>query len=316
MSFNRFSVPGYLASVDMDIVKESFRWTNKKEKAAFMKDSSTRRFDAPSIVANAIIDVDLNTIENIFRLLNSLRCKHVVLRILNSIDRIQLERIVNLINKFNVHEVTLLFNFCDFLYSDSLIEVLTKTNRIKCLVIYNSPFNKNLENIIFYYTSEMHFNFHKSKDEFFCNRSLVAESKYHHTYFNKKIFISRNGEISNSPESEHSIGNIQDFNNDVIQSKIKSPEFQKYWYIHKEITDVCKDCEFRHMCVDNRLPYERDKNQWYHKQECNYNPYIAKWKNEEGYRTLEECGVISNEKGFSIDHDKIAAINEELWGEE
>ena len=84
----------------------------------------------------------------------------------------------------------------------------------------------------------------------------------------------------------------------------------------KDETDVCKDCEFRHMCVDNRLPYERSPNEWYHKIECNYNPYIAKWEGEEGYRTLAECGVISNEEGFSIDHEKIAEINEELWGED
>ena len=38
-------------------------------------------------------------------------------------------------------------------------------------------------------------------------------------------------------------------------------------------------------------------------------------KGEEGYRTLAECGVVSNAEGFSIDHERIAAINAELWGE-
>jgi hypothetical protein len=69
------------------------------------------------------------------------------------------------------------------------------------------------------------------------------------------------------------------------------------------------------MCVDNRLPHQRQSDsKWYHKTECNYNPYIAKWKGEEGYRTLAECGVTSNEQGFSIDHERIAKINDELWG--
>ena len=70
------------------------------------------------------------------------------------------------------------------------------------------------------------------------------------------------------------------------------------------------------MCVDNRLPYKRKENEWFHKIECKYNPYIAKWEGEEGYQTLEECGVLSNEKGFSIDHEKIAKINAVLWDEE
>lgn len=90
----------------------------------------------------------------------------------------------------------------------------------------------------------------------------------------------------------------------------------KLWNVHKELVDVCKDCEFRHMCVDNRLPYQRKDGSWYHKTECNYTPYICKWKDEKGYHTLEECGVISNEQGFSINHEKIASINELLWEEE
>lgn len=28
----------------------------------------------------------------------------------------------------------------------------------------------------------------------------------------------------------------------------------KLWFIHKDLIDVCKDCEYRHMCVDSRFP--------------------------------------------------------------
>jgi len=130
------------------------------------------------------------------------------------------------------------------------------------------------------------------------------------------IYIGPNGEIKNAPECEEEYGFIQDLKSpEELKEIVQTPAFQKYWFVHKEICDVCKDCEFRHMCVDNRLPYQRSKNEWYHKTECNYNPYIAKWIGEEGYRTLAECGVISNENEFSIDHKKIAKINEELWGE-
>lgn len=79
--------------------------------------------------------------------------------------------------------------------------------------------------------------------------------------------------------------------------------------------DICKDCEHKLICHDNRFPLCRNDNNWYHEIECNYNPYIAKWKGEDGYHNLEECGVVSNENGFSIDHDQIARINKELWGE-
>jgi hypothetical protein len=84
----------------------------------------------------------------------------------------------------------------------------------------------------------------------------------------------------------------------------------------KDKTQVCCDCEFRNICNDTRRPKYQKRNLWFHETECNYNPYISKWEDEEGYRTLGECGVISNEHEFSIDHEKIAKINAELWPEE
>jgi len=146
---------------------------------------------------------------------------------------------------------------------------------------------------------------------------LFTESQAHHTYFNRKMYIGVKGEIKNAPECKEEFGNINDLESvEELKQIIATPEFQKYWFVHKELCDVCKDCEFRHMCVDNRLPYQRKDGSWYHQIECNYNPYICKWKEEEGYQTLEEIGVVCNAEGFSIDHEKIAAINKILWEEE
>ncbi|HLV91705.1 MAG TPA: hypothetical protein VKX34_01175, partial [Aequorivita sp.] len=73
----------------------------------------------------------------------------------------------------------------------------------------------------------------------------------------------------------------------------------------------------RYCCITNiKREKSISKKTMYNTTECNYNPYIAKWEGEEGYKTLSECGVISNENGFTIDHDKIAEINAKLWGEE
>ena len=149
------------------------------------------------------------------------------------------------------------------------------------------------------------------------NIELFTESQHYHTYFNRKLYIGRDGEIKNAPECDDSFGFIQGLDSpNQLRDIIQSSKFQKYWFVHKDILDVCKDCEFRHMCVDNRLPHKREEKEWYHKIECNYNPYIAKWQGEEGYKNLAECGVISDESGFKIDHDKITKINAELWPDE
>ena len=156
----------------------------------------------------------------------------------------------------------------------------------------------------------------KSIFSFEISNQLFLESQRYHTYFNRKLYIGIDGEIKNAFECFETFGNINEIKTpEKFEQIISAPDFQKYWFVNKEITDICKDCEFRLMCVDNRLPYQRVESEWYHKIDCNYNPYIAKWKGEEGYQTLEECGVISNEHGFSINYKKIAKINAVLWDE-
>ena len=61
-------------------------------------------------------------------------------------------------------------------------------------------------------------------------------------------------------------------------------------------------------CIDNRTPYQRSEKEWYHKEPCNYNPYLAKWEHEEGFVSLADCGVVSNAEGFSIDHNRVGVL--------
>ncbi len=165
-------------------------------------------------------------------------------------------------------------------------------------------------------------NYYSDKDRkhwkhFNINTKIVQESFEYHTYFNKKVFLNSLGYVSNAPES-FSDKNFP-FSSifyEIINDKSINKEITKNWYVKKDLTDVCSHCEFRSICVDNRLPKERKRHgKWYHTTECNYNPYISKWKWEEGYSTLAECGVKSDETDFKIDHERIAAINTKLWGD-
>jgi radical SAM protein with 4Fe4S-binding SPASM domain len=134
----------------------------------------------------------------------------------------------------------------------------------------------------------------------------------YNTFFNKKVFINQNGEVYNQPGSQKSFGNIN--NKSILDISLKI-QFQDQWLIKKDDIDVCKDCEYRYMCVDARIVKSRTDGSHFFPYECNYNPYICKWKGEEGYKTLAECGVICDASGYSIDEEKIAEINETLWAE-
>ena len=149
------------------------------------------------------------------------------------------------------------------------------------------------------------------------NLDHFTEAQEHHTYFNRKLCIDTDGTIKNASECAEAFGNIADLTSaDDLFQIISSPDFQKYWFIRKDQTDVCKDCEFRYLCTDNRVPVKRNDHEWYHTVECGYNPYISLWDDEDGYKTLSDCGVVSNQDVFSIDKEKIEAINRGLWAEE
>ena len=93
-------------------------------------------------------------------------------------------------------------------------------------------------------------------------------------------------------------GNIKDCN---IIDIVKSSKFQELWKITKDKIEVCKDCEFRYICIDCRYHIDDKNNINSHPAKCKYNPYIGKWKGENGYVPVEECGKYSTEKGFEPD---------------
>lgn len=320
--FNLIRIEGYNKQITIDLNRQNFQTYYDFSKIYKPEDCylNDRNFEYPSIISDAYIIIaktnNLSEEENfikIIKLLEFLQCKFIVLSFELKIELSTLKKMLDIAVNHNIHEIHLLFSFSPQLHSDEFGEIIFNSKRIKRINIYNSPFNKNYNDLIFYLKTSKRIGFKKFKDGFNINHLLYSESLSAHTYFNRKLYIGNQGEVKNAKECNEIYGNIN--NSFDLKNSVLSPEFQKYWFVKKEETDVCKDCEFRHMCVDNRLPYERNQNEWYHKIECNYNPYIAKWEDEEGYRILVECGVISNENGFSIDHEKIAEINKELWEE-
>jgi len=115
--------------------------------------------------------------------------------------------------------------------------------------------------------SELHYD--KNPAQFEVNFDLFLESVNGHMYFDRKVFISGVGEIKNAYELDEVYGQLSELSTTEIAAKVRSSEFQKYGTIKKEQCDVCAQCEFRHMCVDNRKPYQRGKGEWYFKEPCN-----------------------------------------------
>jgi SPASM domain peptide maturase of grasp-with-spasm system len=151
-----------------------------------------------------------------------------------------------------------------------------------------------------------------SPDYFVTNIMLFTESQTYNTYYNRKLCIDSLGNIKNSPEHIKNYGNIENIS---LATVLHHEDFKILWYVHKGMIDVCNVCEFRHMCVDACIPKKRKNGSWFRSKECDYNPFISKWKGENGYKNLSECGVEVNEHQFKIDKIQLEKVNQEVWVE-
>lgn len=229
-----------------------------------------------------------------------------------------LERILNELKYSRLNQIEIV---C-FEQLELNINIINHEHRIRKIYFYKSP-EKKVESIAEFNRLDVYFNwsfddrmlYHQNPNFLNVNLKLFSESQHFNTYYHKRLYISSNGDISNG-EFPPPVGNIKDITDiNTLTTLIQSKEFTSLFHTRKDVIDVCKDCEFRHMCTDNRIPIQRQNLQWYHDLECNYNPYICKWKGDEGFLSLSECGVISNEEGFYIDREHINNVNEKLWAE-
>jgi hypothetical protein len=210
-------------------------------------------------------------------------------------------------NEADTFEITLLDGFC---FSDELFKSI---EFVKKIIIVN-----NFSNIKITDPSVNKNRFYKEIDNINLKLSVnlltYFESDKKHVYFNKKMFIGKNSEIKNSFETNEIFGYLDKIIEPNVKSIINQSRFQYFWDAKKEETLICNVCEFRRLCVDNRIPVNI-KGRWLHKKECDYNPYISKWENEEDFLSLSECGVKQNIKKAEIiiNIDKLNKTNSIIW---
>jgi SPASM domain peptide maturase of grasp-with-spasm system len=248
--------------------------------------------------------------------LELLSCKALQINFVELIDYKTLHKFLLRFNDTHVHSLLIFLPFISLTTNESS-KLYSAQPRLNMLCYYSCPSNVHdlsLDKKSFYSTKDIACRKNNLifTDYFATNITFFTESQKFNTYYNRKLCISADGEIKNTPEQLRVYGNIR---NTLLSEVLKNKEFKSLWTIHKEMIDVCKECEYRHMCVDACNLIKRKDNTWYRSKECNYNPYICKWSHEEGYKTLSECGVKVNEHEFHIENAKLNEICKELWDE-
>lgn len=302
------------------LVENEFIFECTEEELPFYPPLNTQ-WDYPAIITNTIIEIGDHhyfTKDFLEQIIN-LGCRHFVFIFTQPVSIEYLDNISKLFDESPVYTVEIYCKYLPNFKNEDLEKIMALNTRITYILLYESPHNEIITpqnirgNLVYYSKSVSYIENSVELQHFRVNMQLYTESLHYNTFYNRKLCIDKNGNIKNYFTQNKSFGNIF---SDKIEEVISKRAFQKVWKIKKDLIDICKECEFRYMCVDSRFPLQRVKNSYYHTTECPYNPYICKWKNEEGYLPISECGTFSKETGFIPDAEKIKELNKQLWGEE
>lgn len=269
---------------DFLISKDYGFWGSLKDQLSFP--DLDLNWKTPFEITTAIIDfsaVSEHKISLILDQLEELGCVDLQIRIFDKISLEHLKEILAEVQLRRVKSIQLLVPFNSEIYEDDYIELCRNHLRIATLQIHSSPFTKKLDHLdnityIEYVKQDVKDETHCgiiSSSFFSINIDLFSEAQSHNTCLNKKISISKEGEIKNCPSMTKSYGNISKVQ---LLDVLKLDEFKSVWQISKDDIHSCQDCEFRYICTDCRAYLEEPDNQYSKPLKCGYNPYTSRWE--------------------------------------
>lgn len=199
----------------------------------------------------------------------------------------------------------------DFAKTLQLKPLIDEVLRIHCIVIRNARKTKQetYKGTLIQYIGDEEPELNHC---FRINQRLYLESLHYHTYYHRRVHLTKDKDIKNAYDTEKQFGNLA---SESLDKVIKTKDFQQLGMVKKSHTDICRDCEFAPVCVDKRTIKRRGDGIWFSPQECTYNPYICKETGEKGYYNLEDCGIYSTNSGFRIEVDLFIEMKARAWGE-
>jgi SPASM domain peptide maturase of grasp-with-spasm system len=177
-------------------------------------------FEYPSKISNAIIDYsgDDELLKTILKSLGNLNCNFIVIRILCIVDLIDLRKLLDYFEGSVIFSIDVIMNYEKTITLKNLQEVIKDYARINVISVFESPIvlfnntfvNNGMGNLFFTKSIYDRNLIPKIRDErnFAVNIKLFTEAIHFNTFYNKKIYISEEGAIKNSPYSTIILGTI------------------------------------------------------------------------------------------------------------
>jgi hypothetical protein len=272
-------------------------------------------YESPHLIQTIEIELSSNydekKINYLVETFEELSTSNIVLRLLDY-DLTPLKLFIKNIASSLVRNIQLVIP--DTLNINEILEICKLENRISAYYVttdkkHKKTFKKYNTKIFYILNNEIN-QFQINPWGFTIDYYFYFKALKYNTFYFKRLYLDKNLNVFQSGIEGKSKGNFLYLKD---HKKISSLYRSKIWNLNKDKIDVCSECEFRYVCNDKRIPVKRINSSWYHESECNYNPFIAKWKWEKGFQTLKECGVICDKKEYTIDAAKLKLLNNKLW---
>lgn len=278
-------------SADIDVLKEYMDFLLENEIIFFC--NSQEEYDRfppinlewkyPAHITNAVVEIESELhIQEFHRFKNTFFIPYVQYIIYSEQDVSSLEGLIKLINSDKyINGYQILFGNTSKIPKDIIVDLAKEYPLLETIIVFNS----NKEEVIDLLNQKIIFTKQRDYNNTCCGNISIkyfnlqlehfTESQKHNTCLNRKVAIDAEGNIKNCPSMSKSYGNIKDTK---LTDVVNNPEFQKLWYINKGQINVCKDCEFRHICTDCRAYLENPEDMYSKPLKCGYNPYLGEWE--------------------------------------
>lgn len=273
-----------LEYIDYLVLKKYIKLGKKKEMILINNKADTIKSDLPYRITNCVIEIGKSTIiDKSLQFLKSLIIPSILVQITYDISIEELSRNISKFHETCFTSIEIHIGQSNNIDIEKLKKLFNIELRIFRVVLFNQKETKTiLKNDIlgnYIYSVEDILNKENcgviNPSYFVSNRIFYNESQRFNTCLNKKIAIDENGLIRNCPSIKTDFGNIE---NTTVEKIITDKKFNGYWKINKETINVCKTCEFRHVCTDCRVFIEDPEDILSKPLKCGYDPYTGKWE--------------------------------------
>jgi SPASM domain peptide maturase of grasp-with-spasm system len=243
-------------------------------------------WESPQRITDAILDVDRGSAHDypaILAQLDDLGCEALQVRCYEPLDCAVVEQMLAGTVRGRLRSIELLLAHEPDLTAEALADLCRRHPRIWRICVHSAPEDRACAPAAggaeIAYVREVVGSpsccgcVHPSY--FAPNLETFLEAQRHNTCLNRKVSVDARGEIRNCPSLGVSYGNVRDVS---LHSAVARRDFRDLWEINKDQIEVCKDCEFRYVCVDCRAYLSRPEDRYSKPAKCGYDPYAAQWR--------------------------------------